>query len=254
MTAGGASPRPHLAYVEHCLPGTRAEERLALAGRLGLALEVANRDGLDRGLLRRRGLPITTVQAYGLHDDHPLAGSAERTRAADLHVRETIELAVELGAPRVLTVCGFGPARCAAPAERCLEFFGALAPFARDRGVRILIERLSRRRAGAMTERGELEALLAALDAPDVFALALDTGHLLDDGLDPGAALAGWRAPVEEIQLRGADSRAPQPHLPWRTWLAALTAAPAVVAIEHRESITVAAFEILIRELFDDAG
>ena len=54
--------RPELAYVEHALPGAAAE-RLALARRLGLGLEVADGDGTDVAAIAASGLRVVTVQA-----------------------------------------------------------------------------------------------------------------------------------------------------------------------------------------------
>jgi hypothetical protein len=50
-------------WVEHCLPGDDLVARLGLARRRDLAVEVANRPGLDEAALRRSGVSVTTVQA-----------------------------------------------------------------------------------------------------------------------------------------------------------------------------------------------
>ncbi len=242
-------PAPRLAWVEHALPGKTAAERLACARRHDLGLEVAHRPELERGILRDARAEVVTVQAFGMHEAHPLHPDPARHAAAARHVGEAIELAVELGAARVLAVCGFGAETCARPQESCRSFFAALAPLARERGVRILIELLSPLRAGAMTEPEELERLLDDLEAPEVFAAALDTGHLLDAGRDPLVVLQGFARPVEELQLRGAGSRPPPLDAPFQRWLAALERPPAVVCVEHHGTVAARELQALVAAL-----
>jgi hypothetical protein len=100
-----------------------------------------------------------------------------------------------------------------------------------------------------MTGAEELARLFDELDAPDVFRAALDTGHILDDGLDPAAYFEAWRHPVEEIQLRGPNSTPPAPGAPLHGWLGALPALPAVVCVEHRDPIDRDRFSELARSL-----
>lgn len=238
---------PILAYVEHCLPGADVGERLRLARRHDLALEIANRQGLEVERLRGSGAVICTVQAWEMHDVHPIHPDPAARRSAEVHVRRTIELAERLGAPRVLTVCGYGSAIVDAPFERCRDFFARLVPFARDRGVRLLVERLGRSRAAAMTAPEAIDRLLDEVGAPDVLGRAVDTGHLLDDGLDPAEILRGRAA--EELQLRGPGSTPPSADLPVRRWLEALPARPAIVAVEHHEPTGTAELELLLRTL-----
>jgi hypothetical protein len=238
---------PVLAYVEHCLPGADAGERLRLARGHGLALEVANREGLEVERLRASGVVICTVQAWEMHDVHPIHPDPAARRAAEVHVRRTVEIAERLGAPRVLAVCGYGNVIVDAPFERCRDFFAGLVPFARDRGVRLLVEPLGRSRAAAMTAPEEIDRLLDAIGAPDVLGVAMDTGHLLDDGLDPLTVLADRRRAVGELQLRGPGSTPPSPALPVRRWLEALPALPGVVTVEHREPVPTTDLEHLLR-------
>jgi len=238
-----------LTWLEHALPGDALAQRLALARRLGLALEVANRPGLDPRALRSARAPIVTLQAFGMHEAHPLHPDPERRRAGERHLVDTIERAAELGVPRVIAACGFGEAACAEPFESCRAFFERVAPRARERGVRVLIEPLSPRRSPAMDQPEDVERLLSALAAPDVFGTVLDTGHLLDGGHDPERILRGWPHRVDEVQLRGARSEPPPPGAPLGRWLACLREPPEVVCIEHRAPITVARVEELVAEL-----
>jgi hypothetical protein len=168
---------------------------------------------------------------------------------ARLHVVEAIELAVRLGAPAVVTVCGFGHEPVERPFERCLDWYRSLLPVARSRGRRLLVEPLSPRRCAHLTRPVEIERLLDELDAPDCVGTLLDTGHLLDGGHDPEIVLRGWRHAVDEVQLRGPLSTPPGPDLPLERWLAALDPAPAVWCIEHREPTTHEALAALVRRL-----
>lgn len=234
-----------LAYVEHVLPGD-TRERLDAARQLGLALEVADRADTDLDAITASGLPVATVQAWRLHDVHPLHPDAHVRAAAPGVVERALDVAARLGAPRVLTVCGFGHAPIDAPFERSLEFFTALAPRARALEITILIEPLSPLRAAHMTSLDEHRRLLAALASEGSFATAFDTGHLLDGMLEPTQVLATWPHPVAELQLRAAASEAPSSDSPIESWIRALPASAEVVAIEHRRPLGRAALELLV--------
>jgi sugar phosphate isomerase/epimerase len=234
-----------LAYVEHVLPGN-ARERLDAARRLGLALEVADRTETDLDLIAASGLTVATVQAWRLHEVHPLHPDAAVRAAAPGVVERALDVAARLGAPRVLAVCGFGDAPIDAPFERSLAFFEACAPRARALGLTLLIEPLSPLRSAHMTSLEEHRRLLAALARESCFATAFDTGHLLDGGLEPESVLSAWPHPVAELQLRAAGSEAPGPDAPIERWLGALPASAEVVAIEHRRPLEPAALERLV--------
>jgi len=232
-----------LAYVAHLLPGS-LDERVEHARRLGLAVEVADGIGPDVTTWRRAGLEVPTLAAWGMHELHPLHRDADARAASVGYVLGVLERAARAHVPNVLTACGFHPASTERVRARCLDFYGALAPRARELGVRILIEPLSPLRAGALNEPADVDRLIVEL-GDDVFATALDTGHLLDARLDPGEVLRTWRSPVNELQLRGADSRPPSPRLPFASWIAA-HAELEVVTIEHRETIAVPALNELV--------
>lgn len=240
---------PLLTYVEPCLPAPDARRRLELAQRLELALELADDGSLEAEPYLRAGVPVASVQAYRLHEDHPLSPVASRRREAARHVAAALELAARLEARRVVTICSYGHELADAPFERCLDFFSALESRCRELGVRLLLEPLSPLRTGAFTDPAETVRLLEALDAPHAFGLLLDVGHLADGGTDLDAFFAAWERPVEELQLRGPASAPPDPEMPVASWLAALPAPPAVVAVEHRQPIAPDAFEALIAAL-----
>jgi len=237
--------------VIHALPGDSLEDRLRHAARLGLAAEVANRTrsaDFDPGPYRALHVPIVSVQAYAMHDLHPLhPDPGHRARAED-HVRDTLDLAAAVGARYVVTVCGFGQAGVDDPFGRSLEFFARLLPAARDRGVCLLVEPLSPLRAAAMTDPHEVADLIEALDAPEDIGLLLDTGHLLDSGLELDAFLGAWSRPVAAVQLKGPGSAPPAADLLGR-WFDRLRPAPGVLSVEHRQPIEPARLDPLVGAL-----
>ncbi|MEM7310677.1 MAG: TIM barrel protein [Planctomycetota bacterium] len=238
---------PLLAYAFDSLPGA-PRERWELARRLGLAVEPADRPETDLALAPP-DVPLPTLQAFGMHELHPLHADAEARRGALPYVLGVLGRAASAGIPRVLTASGFRPAVADRAVERCLDFYAALAPRARELGVRVLIEPLSPKRAGALTDPAAVAGLLRELDQPDVFGAALDTGHLLDAGLDPARIVGGWDSPVEELQLRGPRGAPPPVDARTLAWLHAPTREPAVVAVEHRQPINVVALERLVELL-----
>lgn len=237
-----------LAYVEHSLPAADEAGRIALARAHGLALEVANRIGRDLAPLLAAGLEVVTLEAYDLHDFHPIHPDPRRRERGFEHVCDTIEKAAAAGIPRVLAVCGFGEP-CERPYEECLGFFRRVAPLAAERGVRVMIEPLSPLRAGAMTDPCEVARLLDELESPEVFTSLLDTGHVLDGGHDLVAYFTAWPHAVEEVQVRGPRSTPPPPELELRPALEALQEPPAVLCVEHRRPIAAEALPALLERL-----
>lgn len=225
-----------LAYVEHCLPAPDTAGRLALAREHGLALEVANRPGTDFAALRASGLECAAVHAWGLHDAHPLHPDGARRAEGLAHAIATVDLAADLGAPRALVVLGFGDAVSPDPQGCCRDFLAAVATRARERGIRVMVEPISRRRAPAEAGPSAVARLLDEAGEPDVLGTLLDTGHLLDDGLDPAEVIASWPHAVDAVQLRGPVGAPPGPDDPVEAWVRAAVA-PAVVSVEHRVAI-----------------
>lgn len=240
---------PTLAYVETSLPAPTPRERLALAVERALALELVDDGRLDPEPYRRAGARLSGLQAYRLHEDHPLHRDRQRRREAERHVASALETAARLGAPRVVTICAYGHELADSPFERCLDFFAPFESRCRELGVKLLIEPLSPAKTGALTDPYEVVRLLATLAAPEAFALLLDVGHLADGGTELEAFFAEWEHPVEELQLRGPASAPPDPELPVERWLQGLPAPPAVVAVEHRGPIDPGALDELLDAL-----
>lgn len=238
-----------IAYTEASLPSSPQLERFAALQRWGLALEIANCGAVPIEDYQQAGIPIAAVQAYLMHDFHPLHPDPEHRRQAIPHVKETLALAAQLSAPRIVTVCGFGHQLADAPFERSLEFFASLAGSAKALGVRIMIEPLSPKRLGAMTHPEEIARLVNSLNQPDVFSILLDTGHLLDSGLELNEFFASWPYAIEELQLKGRNSAPPDQTMPITDWLDVMHPPPSVVCIEHRQAVTWEKFEEITRWL-----
>lgn len=242
---------PLLAYASFSVPGATLAEKAGLLRERGLALELADDGSVDAAAVLGLGVPVACVQAFRMHDAHPLHADPAVREEARRVVLSALELAARVGCPRVLTVCGFGPPGVERPFEAALGFFASLAAPARALGLRLLVEPLSPRRAGAFTRPAEVRDLLRALASPDVFGAALDTGHMLDGGLDPAAELSAFDGLLEEVQLKGPLSAAPGPELPLRRWLSAPGAPPALLAVEHREVIGRERFDEVVAGVLD---
>lgn len=240
------SAPPRLAYASFSVPGATLAAKADLLRRLGLALELADDGSVDAPEVLALGVPVACVQAFRMHDAHPFHPEPARRAEARGVVLAALELAARVGSPRVLAVCGFGPVGVPRPFDAAVEFFGALVPRVRSLGLRLLVEPLSPRRAGAFTRPSEVRDLLAAVAAPDVLGAALDTGHMLDGGLDPGDELAAWDGALDELQLKGPLSAAPGPELPLPRWLGAFRSPPGLLVVEHREEIAVARLEQVV--------
>lgn len=229
--------KPLLAWVEHDLPADSLDERLALARAHGLALEVAHKDDDRARRVYAAGASIVTLQAWKLHEAHPIHPERAVRSAAYAHLVATIELAAELGVPRVLAIAGYGSEVCAEPFAEARSFFRFVAPIAREKHVRVLIEPLSPLRCAALTAPLVLARLLDELESPDVFSSAIDTGHVIDSGREVGEYLARWPHAVTELQLKDKGSSPPGADVPLARWIARLSHPPEVVCGEHRLAI-----------------
>ena len=245
MTSEASSDGTTLAYCARSL-ACPDPDVLAIARDLDLALELADDGRVDAEFWRRSGVPIATVQAWWLHEAHPLHPDRLLRERAAARIHDTLALTVAVGAPLMLGVCGFGDDLADRPFERSLDFFAALTQPARDVGVRVLLEPLSPRRCAAMWHPAEIVRLRDALDAPDVFLLCLDTGHLVDSGFVPGDVFANLGEPVHEIQLKGPLSTPPDPALPVARWMAALPEPPAILSFEHNVPLAEGGLEPLV--------
>lgn len=69
--------QPTFAYVETSLPFATQAERFAAVRRWGIALEIANQGDIQIDVYERAQIPIASVQAYQMHDFHPLHRNVE---------------------------------------------------------------------------------------------------------------------------------------------------------------------------------
>lgn len=241
--------QPTIAYVEAALPTASQAKQLAAIRHWGIALEIANQGNIAVEVYQQAQIPIATVQAYQMHEFHPLHRDSSHRQQAVLHVQDTLELAARLNASRIVAVCGFGHTLADCPLERSMEFFASLADRAKALGIRILIEPLSPKRAGAMSHPDDIVHLLACLNQPAVFSLLLDTGHLLDSGFDLTTFFSTWQHPIEALQLKGRNSAPPNLMMPIARWLATMPFLPQVISIEHRQPVSWTKFEQIVRNL-----
>jgi len=254
---GYSTLAPILAYNETSLPGSTLEERLHNAKRHGLALEIAQRSfphDLPLSTIESWEIPIATVQAYEMHEFHPLhIEPKHRLRAREV-VLDTLDTAARLGAPRIVTVCGFGQQLADEVMLRARDFFGDLIDRARALEMVIMIEPLGPSRARAFNTPAQVLELLSLLQAPDVFRFMIDTGHVLDFGKDLEETFDALDVEIEEIQLKGKGSIAPPCDWPVSEWLASLIAPPRVLCVEHNDAITQSDFEKLVGALRECLG
>lgn len=227
-----------IAYNEDSLPAASQLERFAAVKQWGLALEIANHGTVSIENYQQGGISISAVQAYLMHDFHPLHLDPEHRHQAIVHVEDTLSLAAQLNAPRIITVCGFGHDLADCPFERSIEFFSRFVNRAKTLGVRIMIEPLSPKRLGAMAHPDEIVQLVNGLNQPKVFSIVLDTGHLLDSGFVLDDFFSTWQHPIEELQLKGRSSAPPDVPLPVANWLEAMQTQPRVICVEHRQPVT----------------
>jgi hypothetical protein len=82
-----------------------------------------------------------------------------------------------------------------------------------------------------------LARLFDEIENPDVYASAIDTGHVTDSGREVGEYLERWPRRIEELQLKGKGSSPPEHDMPLSRWLGRLKAKPEVVCLEHRLAI-----------------
>lgn len=238
-----------LSYNENSLPGSSQAEQIQFAKEYNLALEIANDGRLRSETYQNSSLQITAVQAYLMHEFHPLHPEHFYRQQAYVHLRQTLELAARLAAPRVVSVCGFGQQIADCPFERSFDLFSSLVPVAESLGVRIMIEPLSPQRAAAMTDPQEIAKLIGALDRPDIFSLVLDTGHLMDSGFRLDTFFRSWVCSIEELQLKGMASAPPSSDWSIISWLKSLPSLPPVVCVEHRQPIERQDCEALVKTL-----
>jgi hypothetical protein len=235
-------PAMEVAYVERSLPGADLDAARDLARRWDLRVERRDADW--------NGVPdpqLVVLQAYSLHEQHPLDPDPLVRGLARAAVKQTIERAGRAGVPYVLTAPGFGDALVRDPVDVAFAAYREFVETAERAGVTLLVELLSPRRLPVLSRAADLAQWMRALDAGPRLQVALDTGHLLDAGLDPLAVVRDWPLEVGLLQLRGPGGAFPPHGMPLKSLLS--EARPAVVSVEHHERVEEPQVEAFVARL-----
>lgn len=107
-----------------------------VAGQIDVARLTAEEAAKARGVLDRHGLTISALAYY----DNNLHPDLSRRAEHHAHLRKVIDAAQMLGAPLVGTFVGAWPGNPPEIIRAAGEFFRELTAYARDRGVRLMIE------------------------------------------------------------------------------------------------------------------
>jgi len=133
-------------------------------------------------LVRNAGLRVSSVCRGGMFP----AATAEERAARIEDNRRAIDEAAELGADTLVLVCGPAPDRDIAAARRMVEdAIAALAPYARERKVRMAIEPLHPMFAAersCITSLEEANVLADKFD-PEVVGIVIDVYHVWWDAM-----------------------------------------------------------------------
>jgi len=201
-----------LGCVEFAVPGTTLEEKLVFLEKRKMWLELVN-DGTKTARMLRNSLSITraralSVQAYRLHDLQLLSQDLGETRAALKHVRESVEMAANIGAGHVVTTIAYGTPKVPDALPRCIRIFRGLGEYAEEREVVVGIEPLGRKRTTFLPGLSDVVDLVERVDSDFVRPMA-DTMHIHDNGDPVHGVIAGNLHLLSEVQLRDTDSLPP---------------------------------------------
>jgi hexulose-6-phosphate isomerase len=193
-----------------CLPKEGSlEEKLALAARAGYhgvevnTLEDAGEREKVAAAARAAGLELPSVMASG-HWTYPLSSGDEETRQKGVrNIRDSIDTAAAVGATVVLVVAAvisetqpYGEAY-----EISLRSLRELAPYARERNIRLGVENVWNR--FLLTPR-EMRQYLDDIDAPNV-GLYFDCGNILNYGY-PQAWIRELGDRIIKVHVKDFDS------------------------------------------------
>jgi hypothetical protein len=247
---------------------------LAFAADRGVAVEAEFTGTSSPEPYLAAGVEVVSVQCLALKQfaaSHPKPAIRRQAVAA---ITEAVAFARALGARHLITIGDYlGPANAlnqppARAADLWLDTLEACQAMLEQQpgAPRVLLEPLSRRRARHFQVPADVLAVLDRLTRSDLFGLALDTGHLLDQlpssPADPEAALSAQietcAGRCNELQLRGAASTLPHRDWPFAKWFALLSPILEVVTLEHRcppdAADTDALIEVLGRALRQRPG
>lgn len=201
-----------LGCVEFAVPGTTLNEKLLFLESWGMWLELAN-DGTRStrevlGSLRTTETRILSVQAYGLHRMQLLSWDRAERSAALGHVRETIEMASEIGAGHVVTTISYGSPGVPDALDRCVRMFKELGRYGEEFGVVVGLEPLGKNRTSFLPGLRDVVDLVRRIGSEHVRPMA-DTMHIYDNGDPVREVIEENLELLSEVQLRDTDSRPP---------------------------------------------
>lgn len=189
--------------AEFSLPGSM-EEKLRTCRRHRLWIELANTGERDLGILSSWDIEVRTVQAYLLHDFSLVSRGKGERRAAEEHVKSTVDMASRVGAKYALVVPGYGRDFIERAENKLAHALRDLAEYGSNRDVTILVEALSPRKSSLMPSLAAVEKFLRSLGEENL-ALAGDTCHAFEAGED----LLEYRKSIVELHLKDTDGLPP---------------------------------------------
>ncbi len=197
-----------LGCAEFCIPGKNLEEKLEVAKKRNLWVELVNYKKRDLNVLSSFNVEIKSVQAYLLHSLSLLSKNAAIQKAALTHVKDTIKMASNVGAENVATVPTYGFEHAAQPHKKCIEIFRELSNHALACDVKLLIEALSQKRTSFLPSLAEVGKLVKNIDRENVHLMA-DTCHIYDSGEDAAVVLGKFSSEIIELHLKDSGSKPP---------------------------------------------
>lgn len=202
-----------LGITDFAVPGHGLEEKLRVAEKHGLWLEIANEGAVWKfwrwkSLLPSFDVRVRSVQAFLQHRLSLLSRSQIERKAALNHVEQTIELASNLSAEHVVVALCYGKPGVENADEVLVKSLKELAGSAAEHGVTVGLEPLDRKRTEYRPTAEEVWEVVKLVDSEHV-KLVLDTGHLWENGEDVKGVLEKFGDRVSEVHLKDSGGKAP---------------------------------------------
>lgn len=194
---------------ELCVPGDNLVEKLDTLEASGMWIELAIIDERkDFEILNSHSVKAESVQAYNLHSISLISPDSGTRKNALKHVKETIDIANNVGAKRVITVPTYGQIFMASPFKMAVNIFREISVYAQDSGIEILVEALSQKKTSFLPSINEVADFVNTVSSENLGLLA-DTGHLYDIGVEIISIIQDYAGMIKEIHLKSVDSRPP---------------------------------------------
>ncbi len=198
-----------LGCFELSIPGESLAEKLRVLESYGMWIEIAcmgEREDLD--ILKSFNVESESVQAYKLHNLSLISSDQNVRKRALRHVKETIDIARDIGAERVVIVPSYGHSFIDDPVKKAVDVFKEICGYALDSGVQILVEALSAKKTSFLPSLDEVASFVNTVSFENIWLLA-DTGHLNDGGAEVLTAIQESEELLKEIHLKGENSGPP---------------------------------------------